>query len=298
MEKKKSEDKELAEMLKRDATIKPDGKIVLEGIKDTIQIGKVEGYVNPKHLEILKDPKLLEKINKEFSKFIVDEEETRKSIFVCGCGSFVKNLTSTFNVFISGESSAGKSWVVKNVLSIFPDKIYSKETYRTKITANAFTYWHNSNVEPEWTWDGKVLYLEDVGNDILNSNVFKVMISEGSIATIVGRKKGKGYELPATFDIEIIGKPIVFITTASGTPVEEIKNRFIMFSLDESEEQTKKIMEMQTKWAIEGKFETYNQEIRDSLGHLKRVNVILPKWIKKMTKSEINYIRWENEKRS
>lgn len=245
----------------------------------------------------LKSVNLLEIINKEFDKKIVEEKETRKAIFICGCGAWVKNLNATFNILINGESSAGKSWVCKNVLNIFPESVFSKKTYRTRISPRALTYWHNSKVEPEWNWDGKILYLEDVGYDILNSDVFKVMISEGSIATIVGRKKGRGYEIPATYDIEIQGKPITFITTATNTPIEEIKNRFLMIDLDESEKQTDKIMEKQLTWAIEGKSEEYNPKITSALKLLKRVEVVLPDWINKIKdfipRKEV--LRWRRE---
>ena len=247
--------------------------------------------------DLLKDPNLFDIINKEFDKFIVDEEETRKAIFISACGSFVENLSATFNVFIGGDSSAGKSWVCKNVLNIFPKRVFSKETYRTRISPKVLTYWHNYQVEPEWTWNGKILYLEDVGDEILNSDVFKVMISEGSTATIVGRSKIKDAELPATYDIEIIGKPITFITTAMGTPIDEIKNRFLMLDLNETEEQTEKIMQRQIDMAISGKKEYYDEEITKALDGLRRVKVIIPKWINNIMqyipRKEI--LRWRRE---
>ena len=250
-----------------------------------------------KKTEFLKREDLLEMINKEFDKFIVGEEETRKAIFICGCGVFVKNLNATFNILTNGESSAGKSWITKNVLTIFPEEVFSKKTYRTRISGKALTYWHNSKVEPEWNWDGKILYLEDIGNEILNSDVFKVMISEGSTATIVGKYKGKNIELPTTFDIEINGKPIIFVTTASGTPFDEIKNRFFLLDLDESKEQTEKIMKLQAQWAIKGKYEEYDKEIKDSLKLLERVEVILPEWINKIEKflQRKEVLRWRRE---
>ncbi len=247
--------------------------------------------------QLLKKPDLLEIINKEFNKRIIGEEETRKAIFICACGVFVKNLNAVFNILVNGESSVGKSWVTRNVLSILPENIFGKDTYRTRISSKALTYWHNSKVEPDWTWDGKVLYLEDVGNDILNSDVFKVMTSEGSTATIVGRYKGKNIELPSTFDIEIEGKPIMFITTATGTPFEEIKNRFFLIDLDESENQTDKIMEMQTKWAIKGEIDKYDEGIKQALSYLKRVEVILPLWAEQIRKfiPRKDVLRWRRE---
>lgn len=248
-------------------------------------------------MKYLGDENLLEIINKEFNKFIAGEENTREAIFICNCSNWVENLDSHFNVFVNGNSSAGKSWTTRKVLEIFPPTIFSRETYRTRISQKALTYWHNSRVEPEWTWDGKTLYLEDIGNDILNCDVFKVMTSEGSLATIVTKKKVGGIEMPVTTDIEIIGKPTIVITTAVGTPIEEIKNRFLMIDLDESQEQTERIMEMQVGVALTKEKSQYNPNLREALKHLKRVKVLLPEWVKAipLILPRKNIIRWRRE---
>lgn len=246
---------------------------------------------------LLRHPDFIGSINYEFNKFIVGEEDTRMAIFICACGCFVKNLSATFNVLINGESSSGKSWITKNVLNIFSENVFSKATYRTRISPKALTYWHNAAVEPDWTWDGKVLYLEDISNEILNSDVFKVMVSEGSTSTIVGKSNKKGVEMPAAIDIEIKGKPITFITTAMGTPIEEIKGRFLMIDLDESAEQTERIMFRQTQLAVSGKKEHYQKMFKEAFSQLKRVEVVIPEWIHNI----INYmprkevIRWRRE---
>lgn len=269
-----------------------EGKTISDLTKEEIKELKEN-----EELWILKEPLLLKIINQEFDKFIVDEEATRKAIFICCCGCFVENLSATFNILVNGESSAGKSWITKNILQLFPENIFSKETYRTRISPKALTYWHNSEVEPEWTWNGKILYLEDIGSDILNSDVFKVMVSEGSTATIVGKHKGKGVELPTAIDIEIVGKPITIITTAIGVPIEEIKNRFLLIDLDESEDQTKKIMERQAQISITGKKEKYAEIIKESLSKLKRVEVLIPEWVSKIVEymPRKDVLRWRRE---
>lgn len=275
-----------------------DDTIKREGVEFTK--GVIEGITGEQFIKLpglLSNKEIVQVIHKEFDKFIVGEEETRKAIFICACGVFVKNLSATFNVLVNGESSAGKSWITKNVLKLLPERCFNKQTYRTRISPKVLTYWHNYQVEPTWTWDGKCLYLEDIGNDILNSDVFKVMTSEGSTATIVGKSKNKDVELPTAIDIEIIGKPITFITTAVGTPIEEIKNRFLMIDLDESAEQTDKIMQRQLEMAVSGKSAVYDPVIKDSLNHLERVEVLLPDWIMRikdfMPRKDV--LRWRRE---
>jgi len=284
---------EISDELKRDFRDrkKSEDKIIEEKEEYELTVPSWE------YMKYLGDENLLTIINKEFDKFIAGEENTREAIFVCNCANFVANLNSHFNLLINGNSSAGKSWTAKKVLEIFPESVFSRATYRTRISQKALTYWHNKEVEPDWTWDGKTLYLEDIGDDVLNCDVFKVMTSEGSVATIVAKSKRKNTELSVTIDIEIVGKPTIVITTAIGTPIEEIKNRFLMIDLDESEQQTDRIMEMQTQWALSTEIPQYNEILRKSLGYLKRVKVRLPKWITHIKDNlpRKDILRWRRE---
>ncbi len=70
-------DKNLGDMLKKDIKVKGDGKMVLEGVKDTVQIGKV----NPKDVELTEEKlreelkPLLKKIIKILRKYMDLEED-------------------------------------------------------------------------------------------------------------------------------------------------------------------------------------------------------------------------------
>ncbi len=227
---------------------------------------RYEDYINnPKH--ILKRPDLFELITvQEMDKKIVGEIANRQTIFLVACGAFVENSNpASFNLCVNSESGAGKDYVVKNVLSIFPKPMVES---RTRISPTAFTYWHNSKFEPEWTWDGKICYLQDISNSVLNSDVFKVMCSEGSHATVVKDQRA--------IDIEIKGKPVMIITTASANPNAEILRRFPIIMLDESKDQTKAIMKRKAEYAKLGMSMEYNPKITEALGHLKRVRVKVP----------------------
>ncbi len=210
--------------------------------------------------EPLLDFNLFENINREFDKQITGEHKSRKAIFLSLCSIWVKNTEIPLNTFVSSESSAGKSFVCKKVIKILPKNLIE---YRSKITGEAFTYWHTN--EDDWTWDGKICYLEDVKQDVLDSATFKLMCSEGSIATIVRNQKA--------VDLSVNGKPCMLVTTAGTSPSTELLNRFSIISLDESAKQTKAITFNQ---ALEIKDEEYNQEIIKSLEILKRENISVP----------------------
>jgi hypothetical protein len=237
---------------------KPDGKeeILFANSKDT------------KSIELLKDPELFKKITNEFNKKIEGEMDNCKSIFLTACGIFVENhQTASFNLCVNSSSGAGKDFTLKNVLNIFPDGFVQS---RTRVSPTAFTYWHNSKFEPEWNWDGKICYLQDVSDSVLNSDVFKVMCSEGSFSTVVIEQRA--------VDIKIAGKPVLIISTADANPKNEMLRRFPILTLDESKNQTREIMRRQAVMAKEGKVikTEYSEDVKNIFPKLKRVKVKIP----------------------
>jgi len=215
---------------------------------------------------VLKDPLLIDKIKAECGKKIVGEDNAVHTVLLCAFGRLVENAELTsYNLFVNSNSGAGKDFVTRNVLSILPPGIVES---RTRISPTAFNYWHNSEDEPEWTWDGKVCYLEDVSTNVLNSEVFKTMSSSGSKVTITVENAAK--------EIEIVGKPVIIVTAASVTLAREMLRRFTSINLDETREQTQAIKRMQSEQAKTGKKLAYDDNIKHSLSSLKRVKVRIP----------------------
>ncbi len=222
--------------------------------------------ITPEEHIILTNPDLLELIDKELDKTIVEEHETRKAILLNTCGKYVKNANiASFNLCVNSNSGAGKDYITKNVLKIFPS---TDIEIRTRISPTALTYWHNSKFEPEWTWENKVLVLLDISNTILNCDVFKLMCSDEIYSTVTIEQRA--------YDIKIQGKPVIIITTASANPKSEMLRRFPFLQLDETVNQTKSIKKAQAKAAIEGVSLKYNPLITSALGKIGRVRVKIP----------------------
>lgn len=216
--------------------------------------------------DLLTDPKLLDLIIDEIEKKVVGERETIRVIFLAAIGTFVENAEKTsFNLLVNDESGAGKDWVVSMILKLLPKEWWVK---RTRISERVLTYWHNPKFEPDWTWDGKIFYNEDISESVLNSDVFKVMASTGSEATVLIK------QFPT--DIKIRGKPVMIVTTASATPNPENIRRFMILNLDTSIDQTKAILERQSQWAKEGRKIEYNDWFTESLLPLQRREVAIP----------------------
>jgi DNA-binding PadR family transcriptional regulator len=214
----------------------------------------------------LANPELLDLMVKEIQLKVVGETDTIKSIILTCCGIFVENhQIASYNLLINDESGAGKDFILDNILDLFPKRNVVK---RTRITATAFTYWHDNKKEPEWTWDGKICALKDISNSILNSDVLKLMVSDGSSTTVVRNQ--------FAVDITIQGKPVMLLTSYNATPNNENLRRFPFINIDSSKTQTKNIMMKQASYAVNGKKIYYDETLKDSLMYLKRVEVRIP----------------------
>ena len=215
---------------------------------------------------ILKNPNLFELINQQFDKKIVGEEKSRKVILLCASGRLVENsLPASFNLLVNSETGAGKDYIVRSILDILPNE---QHINKTRISPATFSYWHNSKYEPDWTWNGKVFYCEDIPQIVLNSEVFKVMCSEGSSATIVIKNRA--------VDIEISGKPVIITTTSYNYLSKEMIRRFVNLMLNESKDQTKAIMKRHSEFKKKGIVPEYDKELKEALKYLQRVKVKIP----------------------
>jgi ferredoxin len=262
----------IADIQKQTKELKADlAETTQKESQERIERMRAEIQKSPTHL--LKNPKLFEIITDEFKKKVVKEEDTCKTIFLGMCMAFVENCdAASSNMMVNSASGAGKDWVVKAVGSILEPVnettgigLFLK---KTRISGTVFTYWHDSEQEPHWNWDGKILYLEDVSNEILNHDVFKVMASGGSDATVVIQQRA--------YNKKINGKPVIIITSASATPKPELVRRFVMIGLDESDDQTKLVKRLETKMAREGTLPDYDKRITEAISMLKRIKVKIP----------------------
>jgi hypothetical protein len=216
--------------------------------------------------KLLVDPELLNKLINEIGKKVPRQERQKKICILAIASTKVINKHEHIHLLINSSSSAGKSYLMK-VVSKLQD--VCEYEYRTRISGKALNYWHNAKFEPDWTWDGKMLYLEDIGQDVLDSDAFKVMMTEGSSAIIV--KDGRAIE------ININGHPSIMATMAEHIPKNEILNRFIIITLDESAEQNELIYnKIAEEWDGASEENSIDIEYKRLFCKLKNVAVNIP----------------------
>jgi len=239
----------------------------IEQIKELQKNGRLWDYI------------ICEELNKKHKGDI----EAKEIVFAGCIGAKVLNKKSySYNSLTLTISSAGKDHLTNSILKIFPKEIY--ETYG-RISAKALNYLHSLDNEPEYTYDGKILYLKEITDEILNNEVMKEFTSgEEEISQVaITKQKGAGVDV-----VRIRGHPVVLTTTANTIPSEEIRNRFNIVTLDISEEQTKRTFICEE--------EKYDENIILFLNNLKSYIVEIPKElmnfiVKSFPKNKVRYRR-------
>ena len=244
-------------------------KIKYEGNEETeIKkpiLKKIEvGGLNEQQIKtLLEKRKLWDYIIDELDKKHIGDIPAKEIVFLSVVGRLVENKKPySFNIILHSSSSAGKDHLVESVLKLFPEE--DIEAFG-RISKTALTYLHDSKKEPFFSYDGKILYLEEITEEILNNEIMKVFTAGLTKSAITKEQKAEV--------VEVKGKPVVICTSATTKPAPEILNRFSIVQLDESEEQTRRTFLMDE--------EEYNEGIRTFLLELKSYKVNVPPIIKK-----------------
>lgn len=235
-------------------------------------------------LKKMKDPALIKHIIEEVQKEgVVGEENSIAILTLKICLRLVQDVTATSsNIFVSDESGGGKDWLVKNICKVMLDD--NKTCYhRTDLSKKVLNYWElfewvqtgkkGKNGKPQKekkiiSWDGKVLYLEDPGEDVIKSQGFKVRASGDNKVTVL-----KDQEV---IDIRIVGKPVFIITSMKTSIDVEGTRRWDCIRIDTSKALTKEIMKYNLDKAAGKVTYTPDEYFRDYLKNLQRVEVVIP----------------------
>ncbi len=224
---------------------------------------KLESHA-PVDISVLQDKNLLNILCSEISKKVVGDGGSVRFDLIALCSVFLNNARQNPNIMKSSQSSSGKSHITKSVCKLF--ELTGRIVMCSKITPQALAYYGAD--KKEFTWDSKLLYIEDAQHCLMNSETFKVFVSDGLSRTI-SVKDGKSQE------ISIKGKPTIFTTTANVDLQDEMSNRFIVVNVDETHEQIGKVLEFQAKICVGGS-QQYSAIIRNALKGLKNVEVSVP----------------------
>ena len=180
------------------------------------------------------DPALLFKVKQDLDKAIVGEDSNKlQLLLICvSRGCFPRYR---LGAIIGGESSAGKSYLKNTILRYFPEDSIIRVTRMTGASLD----------RSQASLDGKILSIEELGGADAVLAQLRVSISEGKLNLWTTEKDPHGNI--TTTQIQTEGVPVFLSTTTAASADDETLNRIVILSVDESKEQTRKILEQEAR---------------------------------------------------
>ena len=179
----------------------------------------------------LRSPRLLDEIANSYNEKIVGETNNKKMVFLA---CLTKDLPRDykFSIIVVSRSSSGKTNLIKNIV-----KPFEKDVIHFTNATDSFNMRTMSYVGDKIIFKEQLETVDDKGRATMRD--FKFLLSEGEIKTGISEKED-GKWTPKTFNNN--GIP-VFLTTSTNPNTDiETMNRLFVLSIDESESQTKLIM--------------------------------------------------------
>ncbi|MFT7171933.1 MAG: DNA primase [Paracoccaceae bacterium] len=183
--------------------------------------------------EFLADPKLIERIGKDFETCGMVGEGANRLVGYLACTS--RLLRRPLAVIIQSSSAAGKSTLMEAILAMFPEEERIKYS---AMTGQSLYYLGETNLKH------KVLAIVEEEGAERASYALKLLQSEGELTIAsTGKNPKTGQMETQTYHVE--GPVMIFLTTTAIDIDEELQNRCLTLSVDESTDQTRRIHEAQ-----------------------------------------------------
>lgn len=184
-------------------------------------------------MQLLRSPDLLTKIGEAYDEAGIVGESTNKIAAYLACAS--RKLAKPLAVIIQSTSAAGKSTLMEAVLSFFPQE---EQVKYSAMTGQSLYYLGESNLKH------KILAIVEEEGAEKASYALKLLQSEGEL-TIASTGKDPHSGRMETQEYHVEGPVAIVFTTTSIDIDEELMNRCLVLTVDESKEQTERIHELQ-----------------------------------------------------
>ena len=228
-----------ADILKRDL-----GQVLLkveelqeQHIRETVAPQKKEVVLKDDEREaalaLLRDPKLLERILADFQRCGVVGETTNKLVGYLSAVS--RKLDEPLAIILQSTSAAGKSSLMDAILAFVPEEERIKYS---AMTGQSLYYLGDADLQH------KVLAIVEEEGAERASYALKLLQSEGEL-TIASTGKDPQSGRMVTQEYHVEGPVMIMLTTTAIDIDEELLNRCIVLTVDESREQTRAIHVLQ-----------------------------------------------------
>ena len=184
-------------------------------------------------LDLLKDPKLLDRILSDFARCGVIGEETNKLVGYLAAVS--RRLDAPLAVLVQSSSAAGKSSLMDAVLAFVPEE--DRIEY-SAMTGQSLFYMGEGDLKH------KVLAIAEEEGAARAAYALKLLQSEG-VLTIASTGKDPTTGRLLTHQYKVEGPVMIFLTTTAIDLDEELLNRCLVLTVNEDREQTQAIHKLQ-----------------------------------------------------
>jgi DNA primase catalytic core len=180
-------------------------------------------------LELLRDPQLLDRILADFERSGIVGEETNKLVGYLACVS--RKLERPLAVIIQSTSAAGKSALMDAVLKLMPDE---ETVHYSAMTGQSLFYMGETDLKH------KILGVAEEAGVEEAAYALKLLQSQGEL-TIASTGKDPTSGKLVTQEYRVEGPVMLFLTTTAVEIDEELLNRCLVLSVNETREQTQAI---------------------------------------------------------
>ena len=184
-------------------------------------------------LTFLRSPDLVHRIGEIFDECGLVGEATNRLAAYLACTS--RKLDRPLAVIIQSTSAAGKSTLMEAVLAMFPEE---ERVKYSAMTGQSLYYLGETDLKH------KILAIVEEEGAEKASYALKLLQSEGEL-TIASTGKDPVTGRMETQEYHVEGPVMIFLTTTAIDIDEELQNRCLTLSVDESKEQTERIHALQ-----------------------------------------------------
>ena len=226
------------ELIKRDL-----GKLLLaleslqeerirEAMEPAATVPEMAANEKDEAMKLLQSPDLLGKILEDFDACGIVGEATNKLTGYLACVS--RQLNRPLAVIIQSTSAAGKSMLMESILAFIPEE---ERVKYSAMTGQSLYYLGETNLK------NKILAIVEEEGAEKASYALKLLQSEGELTIASTGKDDQGRMKTEEYHVE--GPVMIFLTTTAVDIDEELLNRCLVLTVDESREQTKAIHDLQ-----------------------------------------------------
>jgi DNA primase len=184
-------------------------------------------------LELLRSPDLLNCITTAYAQAGITGEQT--NLLAAYLAATSRKLNKPLAIIIQSTSAAGKSTLMDAVLSFFPSE---EQIKYSAMTGQSLYYLGETNLKH------KILAIVEEEGAEKASYALKLLQSEGEL-TIASTGKDPHSGRMETQEYHVEGPVAIVFTTTSIDIDEELMNRCLVLTVDESRDQTERIHELQ-----------------------------------------------------